>query len=429
MNFDEFVDKLIKNELHKLEQDFNYSHISNALNLLDNDLNNKDDYLNFQKNFANLIINNPKIIENSRLGVLECSESKIISYLNKIENFEVFKKYRDFIFDIKDDDNSYLKHHFVKLRNLLSNNNFDINENINFFHKHLVNNKYYNEKEYKDMYNLIINYYFANINIKYDALDIFAEDINNFGLENINESFEEFIYDIDETFVNDFYEYSDDEDIIFKYIETSFEKYNYFKEIVNLKDVNFLLYNKDAKDINWYSISHLSNLYDVMISDNLKNEKVDKDKIIKEYFCPIKRLSNYNSNKLTNIILDIINNDEYNIKVKFDNIISFEKLFEKYQSKLDIIIDKQEPSVNIEESIKKYGFDKIFGILIQLNFDGIEEYKKNIKEKYYNEMNNFEKQLIENNDKIKLELFNDFNKTDNNQELNTTIRKTKRKMF
>ena len=81
------------------------------------------------------------------------------------------------------------------------------------------------------MYNLIINYYFANINIKYDALDIFAEDINNFGLENINESFEEFIYDIDETFVNDFYEYSDDEDIIFKYIETSFEKYNYFKII------------------------------------------------------------------------------------------------------------------------------------------------------------------------------------------------------
>ena len=30
---------------------------------------------------------------------------------------------------------------------------------------------------------------------------------------------------------------------------------------------------------------------------------------------------------------------------------------------------------------------------------------------------------------LNLELFNDFNKTDNNQELNTTIRKTKRKMF
>ena len=211
-------------------------------------------------------------------------------------------------------------------------------------------------------------------------------------------------------------------------IDETFRRYKYLEKNINFKNVEFKLYIGNSNKIIWSRVNPYSKMYDEMIRNNLELKKLDNDSVIKNYLDSINIDEGHKSNEITNVVLDIIKNrPKYKINLEFKKIVLFNDILRIHNSKINIVVNNQNPSEDLMKSIKKHGFNNIIQNLIQLDFEGIDEYKKYIKEKYYNEMNNFEKQLIENNDIDKLDKFHSFIYSGNNILIQTN--KKKRKVY
>ena len=433
MNNNIFLYKLTNNKLNEVKDKFTHQNILCGLNFFSD--NNKK-YDNFQRNFVDLIINNPLIIDYCKKPNSEYNELRIIGYLNNIKDIKTFHKYKNFLFR-ESELNS--ENYCDKLKILLNNYNcVDVNENIQFIYDNLVlnGNKYNNDGDTRYIYNLLIAQYLSNFNIKDSSISLFLEDINNFGVHKAISTFEKLIEDVQQNsyyYINSSFNMNilfltSKNDVPQELIDETFRRYKYLEKNINFKNVEFKLYIGNSNKIIWSRVNPYSKMYDEMIRNNLELKKIDNDSVIKNYLDSINIDEGHKSNEITNVVLDIIKNrPKYNINLEFKKIVLFNDILRIHNSKINIVVNNQNPSEDLMKSIKKHGFNNIIQNLIQLDFEGIDEYKKYIKEKYYNEMDNFEKQLIENNDIDKLDKFHSFIYSGNNILIQTN--KKKRKVY
>lgn len=355
----------------------------------------------------------------------------LIHILNKYN--EEFKKIKhNNLFDLLrlNDDYDYHKNIFNFLSKNLTNGykgfildyitkndfifNYDKKELIGLYNDEIL--KSIDDKEIQIcLYRLlIVNSYMRddiNNQIKYDDIELLVDDINRIGIHKIVDTFEDLFKNISRNITNE-----------------EFAKYLYFKN--NLKNMNNLklnIYDSNNSNNDYSNYFNNIKLYELIINDFVDKDKLAINKLESMYETVYSKV-NYN-------IFNELYYEKVNYKlgrVNFYHLASFKdrasSLPNIYIENLNYVEDDIEDDV--DELIERNNVEVMIQSLLHITNDNQDDIIKHMKEKYSDEISNYKKKLIEDNDLLTLELFD--KKFDNELKLDLdkdikTVKK--RKMF
>ena len=283
-----------------------------------------------------------------------------------------------------------------------------------------------NDEEIRiDLYNkIIIDLYMENninnqLKLKYYDIELIVDDINKIGIHKIVNTFEDLLRNIH------FSKNININGIENEYIGVEeFDKYLYLKN--NFKGINNLtlnIYDSECK-IRDYMKDYFNKieLYELIANDFINKDKLAENKLKYMYETTYSRLKH-------NIFVELYL-EKINYKMDSENLYFLDMFRDRALSLPNIHIENLIYNDKIEDEIdylvEKSNVIDVIKSMLNITNDNQNDIYKYIKEKYSDEVSNYKKELIENNDLLTLELFD---KKFNN-ELDKDIKIVrKRKMF
>ena len=283
-----------------------------------------------------------------------------------------------------------------------------------------------NDEEIRiDLYNkIIIDLYMENninnqLKLKYYDIELIVDDINKIGIHKIVNTFEDLLRNIH------FSKNININGIENEYIGVEeFDKYLYLKN--NFKGINNLtlnIYDSECK-IRDYMKDYFNKieLYELIANDFINKDKLAENKLKYMYETIYSRLKH-------NIFVELYL-EKINYKMDSENLYFLDMFRDRALSLPNIHIENLIYNDKIEDEIdylvEKSNVIDVIKSMLNITNDNQNDIYKYIKEKYSDEVSNYKKELIENNDLLTLELFD---KKFNN-ELDKDIKIVrKRKMF
>ena len=262
-----------------------------------------------------------------------------------------------------------------------------------------------------DLYKIIlINMYMSNsdddeFNFKYDDIERIINDINIIGINEIVDSFDELFKNYQPnsiTIGKPLKLLIDNSDNGYINIEI-IDKYLYLKEKCDLSKLNFSFYKESNENFNDFKYMINSDLYDLAINEFIDKNRIDEEKLDKIYS---NKKNKREANKIYELMFEkngyIINEDVFlNLSFLHNRNPQLPNLTWITKNS----IDNNDINKSIDNIKSEYGFDGMLNVIFNLKYDNKLESIKYLKEKYSDELLNFEKELINNSDKELLDIF------------------------
>ena len=293
----------------------------------------------------------------------------------------------------------YMKDLFslINLKNELiniSNKKFDVKSSITKITSDVIRES---DNDVKiNTYKNILFYFFNNGNNE-NFINSYIDDINNFGFENILETFESFL----------------------KYV-SMYEEYNNQKKIeifcnkIDLSRVNFYFYKRDKNFLfnennsNCNVFDSKINLYGELIKKYVDYKKIDNDLIWNQmmFMSSMSAYAMIDSENYIDFLLSLDLNLNYLNNAGNKNILNLEglmflPLLNNTNKPIDVDLTIEENKIKEIYGILKYhnlNLYHLLNLLHNINFNGKEEYVNIIKTNFTKEINDLLKNSIENND-------------------------------